>query len=187
MGAGLTEERFRDLLDEHGILRPCSLAPPERSSSFLVFSQHPDARLDIGQLRQQATRFFATRIGLSVEKRYPDAPPATDAARVVVARDDGLASGTRLCFGRPVEPGDLAMAEEAERRQNGTGMSLLAGRCPTAWLIETEGGDEDRAALTLAAVFASVMLGPIVPPSGLEVFGVRTARLKLEQRPDPYR
>jgi hypothetical protein len=42
-------------------------------------------------------------------------------------------------------------------------------------------------ALTLAAIFASVLLGPIVPPKGDRVFGVRTARLELEKKSAPYR
>lgn len=185
--SGLSEERFRELLDERGVLRPGALPPPERSTSFLVFSQRGDACLDIAQLKQQATRFFGAKVGLSVDKRYGDNPPMSDAARVIVASDDGLAAGTRLCFGRPADTTDGALVEDAERHQGSTGMALLAQRCPTVWLIETEGGDDDRVALVLAAIFASVMLGPIVPPRGDDVFGVRTARLKLEAQQTPYR
>lgn len=183
----LSEERFRQLLDERGVLVPGALPAPERSTSFTVFSQRSDACLDVGQLKQQAARFFATKVGLTVDKRYEDNPPLADAARVVVASDDGLAAGTRLCFGRPADDEDLARVEDAERQQGTTGMALLAQRCPTVWLIETEGGDDDRVALALAAIFASVMLGPIVPPRGDDVFGVRTARLRLESKAKPYR
>jgi hypothetical protein len=138
-------------------------------------------------IKQQAQRFFATKVGVTFEKKYRDNPPTTDAARIVVSGDDGLASGTRLCFGRGADPTDLALVEDAERAQGSTGMALLAQRCPTVWLIETEGGEEDRVALTLAAIFASVLLGPIVPPKGDRVFGVRTARLELEKKTTPYR
>lgn len=183
----LSEERFRQLLDDRGVLRPGALPPPERSASFLVFSQRSDACLDVAQIRQQAARFFATKVGLTVDKHYGENPPLSDAARVVVASDDGLAAGTRLCFGRAVERHDLVLVEDAERQAGSTGMALLAQRCPTVWLVETEGGDDDRVALLLAAIFASVMLGPIVPPRGDDVFGVRTARLRLEAQPKPYR
>jgi hypothetical protein len=54
------------------------------------------------------------------------------------------------------------------------------------WLVVRE-ADDDRAALTIAAVLASMLLGPILAPDGREIFGVRTARLKLEGRPSPYR
>jgi hypothetical protein len=187
MSSGDDEARFRELLDPSGLVPPGALTAPDRSSAFTVFSQRGDACLDMAGLRQNALRFFATKVGLSVDKRYGERAPASDAARVIVASDDGLAQGTRLCFGRPTEALDLAVVEEAERRQQSSGMALLAARCPTVWLVTTEGGDDDRVALTLAAIFASVMLGPIVPPSGSAAFGVRTARQRLESRAQPYR
>lgn len=183
----LTEERFREVLDERGVMKPGALGAPDRSSSYLVFAQRPDACLDMAAIKHHAQRFFATKVGVTVDKKYRDDAPITDAARVVVASDDGLVSGTRLCFGRGADASDLALVEEAERAQGSTGMALLAQRCPTVWLIETEGGEEDRVALTLAAILASVLLGPIVPPRGDRVFGVRTARLELEKKSTPYR
>jgi hypothetical protein len=183
----VTEERFRQLLDDRGVLRPGALSAPERTSSYLVFGQRPDACLDMRALKNHATRFFATKIGLTVEKRYGNDPPLIDAARMVVATDDGLAAGTRLCFGRPSDLGDLSLAEEAERAQGTSGMALLAQRCPTLWFIETEGGEEDRVALVLSAILASILLGPIVPPRGDRIFGVRTARLELDKKAAPYR
>jgi hypothetical protein len=65
-------------------------------------------------------------------------------------------------------------------------MSLLAQRCEVVWLVTFE-SDDDRVALTIAAILASTLLGPILSPAGDEVFGVRTARMKLEGRPRPYR
>lgn len=183
----LTEERFREMLDERGVLVPGALSAPNRESSYLVFAQRPDACLDMAAIKHQAARFFATKVGLSVEKKYRHDAPMTDAARLVVASDDGLAAGTRLCFGHAADMNDLAIVEEAERTQGSTGMALLAERCPTVWLIETQGGEEDRVALLLAAILASVLLGPIVPPRGDRVFGVRTARLELEKKTAPYR
>jgi hypothetical protein len=181
------EDAFRALLDPStGVLRPGALASPERTSAFLVFAQRPDAALDVSALKAQASRFFATRIGLTVDKDYGPYTPDTDAARIVVASDDGTASGTRLVFGRPVQPSDLVAAEEAERVQNTSGMALLAQRCPTAWLVLRE-ADDDRVSLTIAAIFASLFLGPILSPNGDELFGVRTARMKLEGRARPYR
>lgn len=74
-------------------------------------------------------------------------------------------------------------------------MSLLAERCKMLWLVMIEGDagasapdpDADRVALTIAAILASSLLGPILSPNGDELFGVRTARLKLERRAQPYR
>jgi hypothetical protein len=186
----LDEANFRGLLDARGVLRPGAprALEPVRSSSLLVFGQRRDATLDLGALRAQASRFFRAKIGLTVDKRYGADPPETDAARVVLASDDGLTSGTRFVYGRRADSSDLAAAEQAERTQGTYGMALLAARCPTAWLIPTI-GEDDRVALTIAAIFASVLLGPILAPDGASLFGVRTARERLERPPggQPYR
>jgi hypothetical protein len=182
----MTEEAFRVLLDERGILRPGALSSPALDRSYAVFSQRADASLDIEAIKRQAERFFATRVGLTVDKRYDDVMPEQDAARVVIASGDGTSSGTRLCYGRPVDSADLAAAESAERAMGTYGLALLAQRCKTIWLVVPE-VEEDRAALTLAAIFASQMLGPIMSPGGQELYGVRGARLKLEGRASPYR
>ena len=180
-----TEEAFRVLLDERGILRPGALAPPERRRSYAIFAQRPDVCLDIEAIKRQGEQFFATKVGMTVDKRYGDAP-AEDAARIVVSAVDATTSGTRLCYGRAVEDADRAAAEEAERAIGTYGLALLAQRCKTIWMVVPE-GDDDRAALTIAAIFASALLGPILSPGGQEIIGVRSARLKLEGRVSPYR
>jgi hypothetical protein len=180
------EASFRALLDDRGVLRPGVLSPPDRSATFAVFAQRHDAMLDLGAIKTHATRFFDTKLGLTVEKRYALPAPDSDAARVVLASNDGLTSGTRFCFARPASSDDYAAAEDAERRQGTTGMSLLAQRCPILWLVTRE-AEDDRVALTIAAIFASTLLGPILSPAGDELFGVRTARMKLEGRSSPYR
>jgi hypothetical protein len=184
--AVLTEEAFRALLDERGIVRRGALDAPVRERSFAVFSQRPDVRLDVDALGRQAERFFASKLGVTVDKRYEDAAPEADAARVVIAGGDGTSSGTRLCFGRATDSADFAAAEEAERAMGTYGLALLAQRCKTIWILVPE-TEEDRTALTIAAVFASHMLGPILSPGGREIYGVRGARLKLEGRASPYR
>lgn len=196
--AALTEEAFRELLDDRGIMRQdggdpadsTTFASPDLGRSYAVFSQGAEVRLDMGAIKRQAERFFASRVGLTVEKRYGDIAPEMDVARIVIASGDGLASGTRLLFGRRTGAEDLAYAEETERTQGSAGLALLAKRCPTIWLIVPE-ADEDRPALSIAAVLASSMLGPIITPAssaaGSEIFGVRTARLKLEGQSSPYR
>lgn len=182
----LTEEAFRELLDDRGVLRAGALAAPDRNRCYSVLAQRPDVRIDIEALKRQGERFFATKLGLTVDKRYDDLAPREDAARIVISGGDGTASGTRLLFGRAVDSADLAAAEEAERAMGTYGLALLAQRCKTIWTIVPE-VDEDRAALTLAAILASSLLGPIMSPGGNEIYGVRGARLKLEGRSSPYR
>jgi hypothetical protein len=134
---------------------------PDRHDAYTVFAQHS---LELSALRAQAERFFAAKIGFAAN------------GDVMIAREPIKA--TRRCIERPADPGDWAAAEAAERAQNTYGMSLLAQRCRTVWLVVRE-SDDDPAALLIATVFASTLLGPILAPSGNELFGVRSARVKL--------
>jgi len=167
------EATFRAALDDRGILRPGALASP--SPSFLVFAQRSDAFVDVAAWQGHARRFFATDLGLTTEKRYATPLPTTDAARIVVVCGDE--HGTRLAFARPRTDDDLRQAEAAEARAP-AGLALLAKRCPTVWLVEAATPD-DRIALRIAAILASVLLGPIMPPARDAIFGVKTARLTL--------
>ncbi len=182
---GDDEARFRTLLDERGILRPSALSefsPPPRSAAYAVFSQEPTPRLDLSALSARAAAFFQAKLGLTVEKRYEAPLPVIDAARVVVWSQAEARCGTRLCVGRQVDAEDLSLVEAAELRQGTYGMAALARRCHAVWLIACEATppEHDPVALSLAAIFASVMLGPIVAPCGTRVFGIRTARQILD-------
>lgn len=145
----------------------------------MVFAQRSDARLDVNAISGQARRFFATELGLMAEKKYEDLPPVTDEAEVVVSGQGGNA-GVRRCYGRPVTAEDLEKAASAEMRVTYTGLSGLAKRCGYVWLVSAE-GPSDVTALLIAAILASVFLGPILAPDEAELFGVKTARLKLER------
>ncbi len=159
------------------------MTPPRREDAFLVFAQRADARMDIDAWDAHAMRFFATRIGLTVDKRYVggEAAPRTDEATFVVAAD-GAPPGVRQVFARPCETGDYALAEAADARAGGTGLALLARRCGTVWLIARE-ASPDPIALRLATIMASVLLGPILDCPANELFGVKTARAKLGKFP----
>jgi hypothetical protein len=181
----LREEDFRSLLDEHGILRRGACEPPARSAAFTVFAQRSDARVEAEIWRRHAAQFFDTRLDLTVPKHYAFDPPDTDMARVVVSTSDNP-EVIRDCHGRPRTEDDLHAAGQAEARVGAAGLGKLAQRCNTVWLVVAE-GDPDGSALLVAAILASVVLGPILSPDGNELFGVRTARLKLEKSDPPYR
>lgn len=144
----------------------------------MVFAQRSDARFDLHLISGQARRFFATELGLTADTSYGDVPPVVDQVHVVVAGPAGN-SGVRHCAARPVTAEDREKAAFAEMRVTYTGLSGLANRCGYVWLVATDGPD-DRAALLVAAILASVFLGPILSPDARELFGVKTARLKLE-------
>lgn len=150
-----------------------------RYDGYLVFAQQGDARIEIDAWNAHATRFFATRIGLTQEQPHPpDAHSRTTDAVVFVVAPDGEPAGIRSTLARPCEPHDYLLAEAADARAGHTGLALLSRRCPTIWVVARE-SPSDRLALRLAAILASVLLGPIYDPVAGELFGVKTARAKL--------
>jgi hypothetical protein len=78
---------------------------------------------------------------------------------------------------RPTTRDDLFAAREAEARGRAAGMATLAEKCGQIWTIEAtaESGAIDAAYLTFAAICASIALGPVLPPDGATLFGVRGA------------
>jgi hypothetical protein len=157
-------------------------ARPAREGAYLVFAQRADARIDIAGWSAHGERFFSTRLGLAEDRRYPpgQAAPRTDEASFVIA-PTGETPGIRSALARPREADDLALAVDADERvgPGGTGLALVARRCQTVWLV-TRALDPDPLALRLAAILASVLLGPVLDVRVPELFGVKTARAKLE-------
>jgi hypothetical protein len=148
----------------------------DENASFRVFAQQEAPHLDVAALTHQARRFFEATVdvapGGAVELPY------TIATRLSVVADAG-GRGARRCVARVADVQDWAAAEQAEARAGYTGLSLLARRCASVWIVEAE-AEEDLVALRIAAVLASLLLGPILAPRGASLFGVRTARAKLE-------
>jgi hypothetical protein len=138
---------------------------------YLVFSSSGDVRLDVAHWDAQAARFFGTRLD-----HLGSAGPGE--ARIFVTPPRDEPGGERVIVARPCDPGDLVLADEAERRQGGGGLALLARRCRSVWLVRRD-ADDDRLALRLAMILASVVLGPVLDARGPELFGVKTARAKL--------
>jgi hypothetical protein len=134
-------------------------------SSFLVFSQSKDATRDLPAWDAHAARFFATRL------------QAGESDVILVAHGGDAPAPIRVT-GRARDAEDLALADRAEARAGG-GLGLLARRCHTVWLVERR-ADDDPVALRLAAILASVLLGPILDARVPELLGVKTARERLQ-------
>ena len=141
---------------------------------YLVFSQSSVTTVDVGAWGAQAARFFGTRLEAS----------SWDDRLVMIPRDGGRSERRLLARARTDD--DLIAADAAEARAGGGGLALLARRCPTVWQVVRE-SDPDPVALRLAAILASILLGPIVDPSVPEIFGVKTARERLERLSTPDR
>ncbi|HEY1956364.1 MAG TPA: hypothetical protein VGH28_12145 [Polyangiaceae bacterium] len=130
---------------------------------FRVFAQADTPRLQLAAWQRNAERFFSETF--DVEE------PSDTSARVVIA------TARRVVTARSREEADLrdALADEPAR-SNGL-YDLAERRCRVVFEVERQAAD-DRAGLLLAAAIASVALGPILGER--ELFGVRTAREKLE-------
>jgi hypothetical protein len=152
---------------------------PSDDDGYMVFAQRSEWRVDVDAWNAHATRFFTTQLGLERETgNPPDEPESTGGAAVFVVAPDGEPGGRRWTFARPCVEGDYARADAADARMGHTGLALLARRCPTIWLVVRE-SPSDRLSLRLAAILASILLGPILDESTAELFGVKTARAKL--------
>ncbi len=167
-------------LDDDGLLDPSAFDALAPGPSYLVFAQQPDARIDLAAWQRHAAQFFATEVALTRPKRYGAPPPTTDAAHVVLT-PRGEAPILRSIFLRPRSDDDLHAAERAE---GGGGLALVAKRCPMVVLVAVEGGagDPDAGSMGVAALLASVLLGPLMPPDRKRIVGPKTARQELEKR-----
>ncbi|MGH7298698.1 MAG: hypothetical protein ACRELB_27400 [Polyangiaceae bacterium] len=141
---------------------------PPPAPVYIVFASTPlpaGVPYDAAGVDPHAQRFFRTRL--------------RTAAGSVLVTPDGEAPGERAVTVRARSAEDLELAEEAERRAGGGGLVTVARRCRSV-LVVTRESAADRLALRLAAILASAHLGPIVDPSTGQMFGVKTARAKLE-------
>jgi hypothetical protein len=134
--------------------------------AYLVFSQRQDPGADLAGWNAHARRFFGATL---------TAGPSPDRLAVT---PEGHAPAARTVRVRSATEADHALASEAEARMSGGGLGLLARRCAMIWEVVRE-AEPDPDALRVAALLASVLLGPIVDARGPEIFGVKTAREKL--------
>jgi len=141
-------------------------AVPSLDACYLVFSQSKGGTRDVPAWDAHAARFFDTRLR------------AGEGDEILVALGSDAAEPRRVTS-RAREPEDLALADRAEARTGG-GLGLLAHRCPTVWLVERQ-AEEDAVALRLAAILASVLLGPILDARVPELLGVKSARERLSR------
>jgi hypothetical protein len=140
---------------------------PSLDACYLVFSQSKGASRDVPAWDAQGARFFDTRLA------------AGEGDAILVAHGSDAAEPRRVTS-RAREPEDLSFADQAEARTGG-GLGLLAHRCPTVWLVERR-TEDDAVALRLAAILASVLLGPILDARVPELLGVKSARERVTAR-----
>jgi hypothetical protein len=117
------------------------------------------------------------------QSKIESSPARFSDSLLVRVRGSGAREATFMVTQRPRTEQDLSEAREAERRSRASGMSDLAARCSVVWEVAAERpaeGDEGLL-LELCAVLAFAALGPVLPPDGAALFGVRGARERADR------
>jgi hypothetical protein len=158
------------------------MSSSDQLGSFVVFSQSESTLVDAAAWDAHAQRFFRTRLtvadAIHGDRLGSSAHGRAAADVALLVAPDGEAAGVRFVLARPRDAEDLALADAADAAR--TGLALLARRCPTVWLVARE-TDDDPLALRLAAILASVLLGPILDARTPELLGVKSARARFER------
>ncbi|MCC6524786.1 MAG: hypothetical protein IT373_19165 [Polyangiaceae bacterium] len=173
-------------VDEHGwVVGAVAPLPPERAYSVLV--PEPSSVIDAVRWVAQAARFFAASLAVEPAKRYPAGGwPRVDRATVRVGPLAGPPGGgvprgvVALCT-LPLSDAPLVRARAAQgvAAMGGAGFDVLLARATRLWQLDAaplEG--EPGAALLVAALLASLALGPVLAPDGA-VLGVKSCRDRL--------
>jgi hypothetical protein len=165
-----------------------AVAPMHVDEAWSLLSPEPDARMDGVRWAHQAERFFRARLTVLPDKRYPAGTlPLVDAAWAEVAPLTAARGSRVVIVTLPLaRAGDVRRAADlGVAAIGGAGMDALVVRARRLWQVSAEpagDGAEDadpRAPLVVAAVLASLLLAPIVPPGGGTIFGVKGARERL--------
>ena len=169
--------------DQGWAIQPVTALAIEEAWSLL--SSEAEARIDAARWGHQAKTFFAAKLSVVQEKRYPAGTlPLADAVDIDIAplRAPEKISRVRVVT-LPLDraPSIRSAAMQGAIAIGGAGMDVLVARGRRLWQIGARpDGIDDRAPLAVAAVIASVLLAPILPPGGGTIFGVKGARLRLE-------
>jgi hypothetical protein len=146
-----------------------------------VFSQQADLVAALPKLLQHARRFFAAELEV-LSASPPDRPePGQAVVQLELASARYPGRGRFRIESRAATADDRFAAEAAEARGKAGGMSLLAARCPTLWVLTPEGEVLGTAELQLSALLASVALGPVLPEDESTLYGVRGAMERAEK------
>lgn len=139
---------------------------------YLVFSQANKELPDEAALVNKARTYF--RIGLRfTSRRFRGEGDAQRGEFTVELDFPGHPSATLTLARRVATEDDWRAAELAEQRGRATGMGTLARRCKVVWEVTA---DEGPSTLLLCAILAANELGPVMPPDGSTLYGVRGAR-----------
>lgn len=153
-------------------------------AAWSLFAAAPEARVELARWRQQAETFFDARVALVQTLTDPSGALPDEAAIEldVAPRAGGDATRVRVVTVPLARaPEALAAGERAVAAIGGAGLDALLAKATRLWQVQARpvGAGDPRAPLVVAALLASVLLAPIVPPGERTAFGVRGARLRM--------
>jgi hypothetical protein len=157
------------------------MRPLPTESAFTVYSPDPAPRVDSARWAHQARTFLDARVDVLDVM----GGPTSDIATIELAVGAPTGATTRMAVRTfPISEalGLVAAAERAVHAIGGAGFDALVARAQRVWQVPREVDGDPRTPLVVAAVIASVLLGPIVPPDELTIFGVKGARVRLQAR-----
>lgn len=154
------------------------------ADAWSLFAPEPVARVELGRWRAQAEAHLDARVALVQTLADPRGVlPETAAFELDVAPASGGAATRVAVLTVPLAeaPALRAVAARAVDAIGGAGFDALLARAARLWQVRARpvGGGDPRAPLVVAALLASVLLAPVVPPGELTTFGVRGARLRM--------
>jgi hypothetical protein len=171
-------------LDENGWAVGAVTALPA-SGAWSLFSPEPGARVEAAAWSHRAATFFRARFEVVQAKSYPAGTlPIFDRVEVDVAPAAEGPFTRVLLITLPLDraPDARRSALEGVQAIGGAGFDVLVARARRLWQVSAsvDAGGDPRAPLLVAAVLASALLAPVVPPGGGTIFGVKGARVRLE-------
>ncbi len=172
--------------DENGWAQGAVAALPT-SEAWTLLSPEADARVDAPRWVHQAATFFRATLAVVQDKRYPAGTlPIADRLEIDLG-EKGATTPTRvMVVTLPIDraPEALAAGYAAARAIGGAGFDAILPRTRRLWQVRErlDAPGDARAPLAVAAVLASLLLSPIVPPEGGAIFGVKGARERLSAR-----
>lgn len=133
-----------------------------------MLSPEASSALDPARLAHQARTFFDVELRFDAATSEIELGPA------------GAPTGRVRVASTPLDDAILERARRGVEAIGGAGFDALVDRARSVLRVSAIDGDV-RAPLLVAAIVASIVLGPIVPPDEVTIFGVRGARERLER------
>jgi hypothetical protein len=140
------------------------------AAADLVFCQAGRGVTDTAALVSRARSEASTE--LVIEEII--AAPFGNALRLYASRGESDVRVTVVP--RAATATDLNAVRDVEQRTRSEGLGDLAARCPLVIELSAEPGTQRSLVLEIAALVASMTLGPVLPLERDAIFGVRGAR-----------